>query len=149
MKIIPYIVYMESEQYKKLYLCKRIVQAKLFIDLHYAEEIDLEEIACTAYFSKFHFFRLFKKAYGKTPHHYLTQVRIDNALRLLAKDVPVAEVSFRVGFVSSTSFSALFKKHYGVSPSDYRARQLKQQACFESNPLHAVPNCFAETHGWK
>jgi AraC-like DNA-binding protein len=140
---------MEPEQYKKLYLCKRIVQAKLFIDLHYAEDIDLEEIACTAYFSKFHFCRLFKKAYGKTPHHYLTQVRIDNALHLLAQDVPVAEVSFRVGFDSSTSFAALFKKHYGVSPSDYRARRLKKQAALASNPLQAVPNCFAETHGWK
>lgn len=140
---------MEQEPYKNLYLCKRIVQAKLFIDLHYAEDIDLEQIACTAYFSKFHFCRLFKKAYGKTPHHYLTQVRIDNALRLLGQGVPVAEVSFRVGFDSSTSFAALFKKHYGASPSDYRARQLKKQAWLVSNRLRAVPNCFAEAHGWK
>jgi len=140
---------MEQEPYQKLYLYRRIVQAKLFIDRHYAENIDLEQIADEAYFSKFHFCRLFKNAYGKTPNHYLTQVRLDNAQQLLTKGVPVAEVCFRIGFDSPTTFAALFKKHFGVSPSGYQTRQLKKQTHFAANPLHAVPNCFAETHGWK
>jgi AraC-like DNA-binding protein len=140
---------METEHYPKLYLYRRIVQAKLFIDRHYAENIDLEQIADEAYFSRFHFSRLFKNAYGKTPHHYLTKVRMDNAQQLLAQGIPVAEVSFTIGFDSSTSFAALFKKHFGVSPSGYQARQLKKQTSFAANPLHAVPNCFAETCGWK
>ena len=139
----------EPEQYPRLYLYRRIVQAKLFIDRHYAENIDLEQIADEAYFSRFHFCRLFKNAYGKTPHHYLTKVRLDNAQQLLAKGIPVAGVSFLIGFDSSTTFAALFKKHFGVSPSGYQARQLKKQTSFAANPLHAVPNCFAETCGWK
>ncbi|PZR36256.1 MAG: AraC family transcriptional regulator, partial [Azospira oryzae] len=73
------------EQYEKRYLYKRVVQAKLFIDQHYAEHIDLNNIADQASFSKFHFIRLFKTIYGKTPHHYLTQVRIDQAQLLLMK----------------------------------------------------------------
>ena len=139
----------EPEPYNKLYLYRRIVQAKLFIDLHYAKQIDLVRIAGEAYFSRFHFIRLFKQAYGKTPHHYLTQVRIDHARRLLAEGEAVANVSFRVGFDSSTSFTALFKKYTGTAPSVYRSRQLQKQALYHLNPLHAVPNCFAETHGWK
>jgi AraC-like DNA-binding protein len=140
---------MEPGHYPKLYLYRRIVQAKLFIDRHYAEQIDLEQIADEAYFSRFHFSRLFKTAYGKTPHHYLTKVRMDNAQQLLTRGVPVADVSFKIGFDSSTSFAALFKKHFGVSPSVYQARQLKKQTSFAANPLYAVPNCFAETCGWK
>jgi AraC-like DNA-binding protein len=140
---------MEPEQYPKLYLYRRIVQAKLFIDRHYAEQVDLAQIADEACFSRFHFTRLFKNSYGKTPHHYLTKVRMDNAQHLLAQGVPVFEVCFRVGFDSSTSFAALFKKHFGVSPSVYQARQLKKQTSFAANPLHAVPNCFAETYCWK
>lgn len=140
---------MEPEQYKMLCLARRIVQAKLFIDRHYTENIDLKEIAGNAFFSKFHFIRLFKRAYGKTPHHYLTQVRIDNAMQLLTQGVPVAETCFRVGFDSPTSFAALFKKYYGISPKNFREKQLKKQAHLVANPLSAVPNCFAETHGWK
>ena len=77
---------MATEQYPKIYLYKRIVQAKLFIDNNYAEDIDLDNIADEAYFSKFHFIRLFKNIYGSTPHHYLRQVRIEHAKQLLAKN---------------------------------------------------------------
>lgn len=140
---------MGAEQYPKMYLYKRIVDAKLFIDKHYAERIDLLNIADEAYFSKFHFIRLFKDVYGKTPHNYLTQVRIDKAQVLLSKKVPVSEVSSTVGFDSSTSFAAIFKKHIGISPSIYQRRQLLKQAMHSDKPLVAVPNCFAETFGWK
>src|SRR5215831_10079579 len=101
---------MNTASYPKMYMYRRIVQAKLFIDGHYSEPLDLSAIADEAYFSKFHFIRLFKTAYGRTPHHYLIKVRIDHAQELLAKDVSVGEVSVMVGFESSTSFAALFKK---------------------------------------
>ncbi|MBX2904482.1 MAG: helix-turn-helix transcriptional regulator [Taibaiella sp.] len=140
---------MEQEIHPKLYLYRRIVQAKLFIDRHYAEHIDLSQIADEAFFSKFHFIRLFRQAYGKTPHHYLTQVRIDNAKLLLVKGYAVADACFQVGFDSTTSFTTLFKRHTGLSPSAYQARELQRLALFKANPLRAVPNCFAETHGWK
>ena len=140
---------MELEQYQKMYLYKRIVQAKLFIDKHYSESIDLSNIADEAYFSKFHFIRLFKTIYGKTPHNYLTQVRIDNAKLLLSNNTPVLDVSVSVGFDSSTSFARLFKKYVGVPPSVYQSRQLIKRSILHSNPLRAIPNCFAETHGWK
>lgn len=139
----------EVQPYHKLYLYRRIVQAKLFIDRHYTESIDLRQIADEAYFSKFHFIRLFKLAYGKTPHNYLTQVRLDQAKLLLANGEPVTQVCFSVGFDSSTSFAALFKKHVDMAPSVYQAKQLQRKALFKQNPLYAVPNCFAETYGWK
>ena len=71
--------------YPKVYLYRRIVQAKLFIDSHYQESLDLEAIADEAFFSKFHFIRLFKDSYGKTPYQYLTYVRIEKAKGLLKK----------------------------------------------------------------
>jgi len=137
------------EPHHKLYLYRRIVQAKLFIDRHFAEPIDLNQIADEAYFSKFHFIRLFKQAYGKTPHHYLTQVRLNQAKRLLAAGGAIAQVCFDVGFDSSTSFTALFKKHAGMTPSVYQAKELQRKVLFKQNPLQAIPNCFAETYGLK
>ena len=82
---------MITEQYPKVYLYRRIVQAKLFIDSNYAKPIDVDNISDEAYFSKFHFIRLFKKIYGKTPHQYLTVVRIEKSLELLKNNIPVSE----------------------------------------------------------
>ena len=68
-----------DETYPKIYLYRRIVQAKLYIDKNYSENIDLENIAGEANFSKFHFIRQFKKIYGKTPYKYLMHTRIEKA----------------------------------------------------------------------
>ncbi len=54
-----------AENYPKIYLYKRVVQAKLFIDNRFGDDIDLNNIADEAYLSKFHFIRLFKIIYGK------------------------------------------------------------------------------------
>ncbi|MFN2440773.1 MAG: helix-turn-helix transcriptional regulator, partial [Chitinophagaceae bacterium] len=56
-----------TANYPKIYLYRRIVRAKLFIDDNYSENIDLDNIADEACFSKFHFARQFKKIYSKTP----------------------------------------------------------------------------------
>ena len=139
---------MAIEQYQKIYLYKKIVQAKLFIDNHYGKDIDLNNIADEAYFSKFHFIRTFKNIYGKTPHHYLIQVRIDIAKELLAKNISITEVCFLVGFGSTTSFAGLFKKSVGLSPSAFQQQQQNRKTAIASGPLHFIPNCFAESHGW-
>jgi AraC-like DNA-binding protein len=138
-----------NEPYQKIYLYKRIVHAKLFIDRHYAEQIDLNNIADEATFSKFHFMRLFKKIYGKTPYHYLTQVRIKAAKELLKKTELVKEVCDAVGFESVTSFAGLFKKLTGFSPSAYQEHHRQRNRQMLERPLYFVPNCFAEIYGWK
>src|SRR6478609_10817080 len=136
------------EQYEKIYLYQRIVRAKLFIDDHYAEHIDLDNISDQAHFSKFHFIRLFKSIYGKTPNHYLIKIRIDNAKILLAKGHSVLETSGMVGFDSPTSFAGMFKKLAGRSPSTFQREQETKQKAIQENPFTFVPNCFVETQGW-
>ena len=134
--------------YPKVYLYRRIVQAKLFIDNNYSEKIDLDNIADEAYFSKFHFMRQFKKIYGKTPHQYLTTVRIEKAMLLLKTDLPVATVCYEVGFESIGSFSTLFKRIVGLAPSAYLLRQQQIRAHILHTPLAHIPGCFAEKKGW-
>ena len=61
------------ENLPKIYLYRRIVQAKLFIDSKTTRSALMPaEIADEACYSKFHFIRTFKSIYGKTPHQYLT-----------------------------------------------------------------------------
>jgi AraC-like DNA-binding protein len=136
-----------SQHYPKVYFYRRIVQAKLFIDVHYAENIELFNIADEAFYSKYHFIRQFKKIYQQTPHQYLMTVRIRNAMKLLAADMPLAEVAQAVGFMELSSFSRLFKRQTGVNPSAYQIRQKALQRQIATSPLTLVPHCFAYQYG--
>jgi AraC-like DNA-binding protein len=138
-----------KEPYPKVYLYRRIVYAKLFIDNHFDEKIDLDNIADEAFFSKFHFIRLFNTIYKKTPHQYLTFVRIEKAKQLLATDINVAQVCYAVGFDSVSSFTGLFKRMVGQTPASYQSRQQKRKMDIAIAPLKFIPNCFAEKKGWK
>ena len=137
-----------TEEYPNIYLYKRIVQAKLFMDNHYSEAIDLDNIADEAYYSKFHFIRLFRKIYGKSPHQYLTRVRIEHAKILLQQQVSVAETCFRVGMDSAGSFTELFKRYMKISPSVYLQQFKARKEQIKKTPLQFIPNCFAEQKGW-
>ena len=134
---------MSPEYLPKLDLYRRIVQAKLFIDSNYAERIDAGEIADEACYSKFHFIRTFKSIYGRTPHQYLTHVRIERAKELLEQEVSVTEACFAVGFDSLGSFTSLFKRRAGVTPSEYQRQQLERKDEISKEPLRFIPGCFA------
>ena len=137
-----------TNAYPRQYLYRRVVKAKLYIDEHFCSDIDLSSIANEACFSKFHFVRLFKEIYGKTPHQYLTHVRVEKAREYLASGDPVAKVCFSVGFDSISSFTGLFKRRVGLTPAAYQTEEQKRQAEIAKIPLKHIPNCFAETRGW-
>lgn len=136
------------ENYPKIYLYKRIVKAKLFIDGHFSENTDVDNIADEACFSKFHFIRLFKNIYGKTPHQYLIEVRINNAKKLLEQNNPVLKTCYSSGFESVSAFNALFKKLVHKTPSAYQQLYRQRQQAIKQKPLQFIPNCFAEQKGW-
>jgi AraC-like DNA-binding protein len=119
-----------------------MVQAKLYIDRHYASNIDLGNISDEAFFSRFHFIRLFKKMYGRTPHQYLVFVRMEKAMQLLKEGRPVSEVCYAVGLESLGSFSTLFKRTTGITPSAFQAAQQQIQAQMAQAPFHFIPACF-------
>src|SRR6266404_1996954 len=137
-----------QSSYPRQYLYRRVVRAKLYIDEAFASNIELTNIAGEACFSKFHFIRLFKTIYGKTPHQYLIHVRIESAKLLLANGETVARVCYSVGFDSITSFTGLFKRRTGLTPAAYQLREILRANEIVSRPLKFVPNCFVEKNGW-
>ena len=137
-----------NELYPGIFLYRRLVRAKLFIDEHYAENIDIGNIADEAFSSQFHFIRQFKSIYRKTPHQYLISVRMEKAKDLLRSGASVSEVCYQVGFESLSSFSGLFKRLEGITPSAYLKEQLMKQARVKASPLSFVPGCFARKNGW-
>ena len=56
----------------------RLRLARAYMDRHYDAPITLEHISSEAGFSPYHFIRLFRAVYRRTPHQYLTQHRLSS-----------------------------------------------------------------------
>jgi AraC-like DNA-binding protein len=131
-------------------LQSRIVRAKLFIDNNYASPLDLDKLSDEACFSKFHFLRLFKKTYNRTPYQYLSERRIEKAKEMLKQeDIKVVEVCEEVGFESKTSFTLKFKQCTGETPALFRLRAMQTQKMMKEIPEKFIPSCFSSQHEGK
>jgi len=91
---------------------------------HYAEKINLEELAQRACLSSRQVERKFKAAFGIGPHEFLVRTRILAAYRALREtDESLIEVALGCGFSDESAFVRQFRKHFGVTPGAFR-RQL-------------------------
>ena len=112
-------------------------RARDLIDRCYADPLDLEALAREARFSRYHFARTFRRAFGETPAAYLSRRRIERAQELLrAGNLSITEVCVLVGFTSLGSFSSRFSDLVGCSPSAYRRAHVAR-----GGPP-PVPGCF-------
>jgi AraC-like DNA-binding protein len=104
-----------------------------------SSRIGLAQAAEYAGFSPFHFQRLFTRAFGESPHEFLTRIRIERAQQILRTSAdPVTEICFDLGYESLGSFSTLFRREVGVPPSAYR-RAFSMPGLWA---LKATPACF-------
>jgi AraC-like DNA-binding protein len=111
-------------------------RARDHADRHYTEPLDLDAMAAVAGLSKFHFQRLFKATYGRTPAAYLSERRVERAQDLLrATNLTVTEVCHAVGFSSLGSFSSRFREIVGETPSEFQRR-------YAAAGAPHIPGCF-------
>lgn len=71
--------------------------------------------------------RCFFAETGTNPREYLSSLRLSQAKKLLLREsfTSIEDVALKCGFNDSFYFSTLFKKSFGISPSEYRKRELK------------------------
>ncbi|MBR2906533.1 MAG: helix-turn-helix domain-containing protein [Clostridia bacterium] len=93
-----------------------------YLSLHYREPgISVREIAAHCSVSEEYFRRLYKAAFGISPHRAIVEKRLDHACLLLrTTDLPVVEVALESGFSDVKYFSTFFHKEMKLSPSAYR-----------------------------
>ncbi len=86
-------------------------------------DVSLAALAADAGLSRFHFCRAFKESTGLSPHAWLRQHRLEQAMRMLREtDVSVVAVAAALGYASQTAFAAAFKRLTGDTPTDWRRR---------------------------
>lgn len=103
-----------------------INELELFMKKNYASPINIEDMARKFNFNASYLTRIFKKHTGESPVKYLLRLRIDEAKKLLLEhsDLSVKQISTLVGYEDQHYFSRFFKELTGVSPSDYRNKNL-------------------------
>ncbi len=96
-----------------------------YIRRHYAEaDLTVDKLCGHLHISTSYFSALFKKETRKTFLQYITELRMDKAMTLLASgELRTAEVAVRVGISDPSYFSYSFKRHFGVSPSHVRSNK--------------------------
>jgi AraC-like DNA-binding protein len=97
-----------------------IKRTKEYLQVHYAEEVSLQELARVANLSPSHFSYVFRQVVGMPPHAYQTKLRLARAKTLLAQGYEASYVASETGFFDQSHFTQQFKRHYQVTPGSYR-----------------------------
>ena len=106
---------------------RRIGQIVRYVNEHYGEINDIEQIAERFFISKYHLCRTFNKNFGLPLVSYLNTIKIRAAVELMQNEkLNLTEIATRSGFNSSSYFCKVFKAEKGVSPTVYR-KNLKKK----------------------
>lgn len=101
----------------------RTEKALEYIRDHFAQPLDLGEVALHVGVSAAYLSALFSRELGRSFTDFLAACRIEEAQRLMANpSLSIKEVSARVGLGNPLYFSRLFRKHTGIPPRQFRRR---------------------------
>lgn len=99
---------------------KKIAKAKDVILKDIKNPPSLIELSKTIDLSLKNLKKGFKEIYGKPVYKYLFDFKMERAKQLLSNgNLNVNEVSYDLGYSSSSHFIAAFKKKYGITPRTY------------------------------
>lgn len=100
---------------------ERIVRTLVYIQRHLDDELELDDLASIAAFSRFHFHRVFRGLVGESLKEYIRRLRLERAaVALKQQDRSVTEIALEAGFETHESFTRGFGAMFGISPSAYR-----------------------------
>ena len=87
---------------------------------HLDRDLDVPTLARHAGYSERSFYRKFTEATGKTPAHFVEDLRLDAARTLLGKGLSLKAIAGRVGLKSSGRLGQAFERRFGMAPSLFR-----------------------------
>jgi AraC family transcriptional regulator len=101
---------------------RRVAAALRRIEAQTGARLSVDELACEAALSPFHFLRIFEQVVGVTPGQYMLRTRLRRAaVRLRRSSDTITAVALDCGFDDLSTFSRQFRRATGLTPAAYRA----------------------------
>ncbi len=101
--------------------------AKVFIEEHLGEPINVTRIAREVELTRPGFTRVFRERTGTSPWAWVLDRRVERAARLLERQVPPSEVADALGFCDQSHLTRVFKRLTGATPGEYQRERTKVQ----------------------
>jgi AraC family transcriptional regulator, regulatory protein of adaptative response / methylated-DNA-[protein]-cysteine methyltransferase len=112
---------------------KRIADAINYIQIHFKDQPNLDEVAEKINLSPFHFQRLFTDWAGTSPKKFLQYISVQYAKNLLKdKQTTLFDATIETGLSSTSRLHDLFVKIEGMTPAEYKndGENLQITYCF-------------------
>lgn len=108
---------------------RRMEDIVSYVDMYYMEDLSLEKLSNIFFLSREHISRKYKQATGMTLSMYITVLRISQAKSWLEEtDKSIYSISIMLGYRDEIYFSKLFKKVVGMTPFEFRNRNVQQDS---------------------
>ncbi len=98
-----------------------ITEAIDYIKMNYNQNITLDDVAKEINMSYHYFSKFFKESTGKKFSDFITDIRMDEAKRLLTDpENSIKDICYAIGYNDPNYFSKIFRKVIGKAPTEYR-----------------------------
>lgn len=85
-----------------------------------ADSLSLIDLAHVCGCTQHHLIRVFRAAYGLSPHAYLMKIRLERAREYIAARMTLADVATQCGFTDQSHLTRHFRRRFGLTPGQYR-----------------------------
>ncbi|MBQ4452145.1 MAG: response regulator [Clostridia bacterium] len=97
-----------------------------YIDKHLDGDLTLTQLARVGGFNASYLSRLFKQVTGQGLSEYILQKRLTLAKELLSDtNDRIQDIASKTGYLSAHSFTRVFRTECGISPTEWRAKEQK------------------------
>lgn len=104
-----------------------IQESQNFMHMHYAENINVADVAQYVGLHRTHFSAMFSQKTGLSPMQYLQRLRMRNGAELIRDtDLSITEIALSLNYPDLYSFTRAFRKYYGLSPTQYRKNRQEE-----------------------
>ncbi len=104
----------------RLDLFSKMMNARNQLQDSVFSQVSIADVAKNLFISEYRFFHLFKETFQISPHRFLLQLKMNEALKLyLSGHYNWTEIADMLKFADLQSFSKMFRKQFRMSPKEY------------------------------